>query len=310
MDRIMSPQAALNTTHKTLQAEKSPQDTQSEEQRTYDFRPRVPPRDYHSRLHQAKSKSKTTFVPTFTGPLIEPLNESQKRKVILDSLERTRQQSGPSLNVTPRPNQSTSTASSTAKPFTHAQQQAIPPDYLQRQKEIKKRYSLKGIKKRLSSSNDVNAIIDSSIYPKFCFTQANILTTNSCIAHCVSSDFKMGKGLASAIARCYPAIQEMRQRPLNHFPPGSMVAYFDHRSHKFIYNLVTKHRFFHKPSYETLELSLQALRHHLERNKVQDLAIPKLGCGYDQLHWPTVFSLIFKVFCGLNLTITIFQPTR
>ena len=120
----------------------------------------------------------------------------------------------------------------------------------------------------------------------------------------------MGKGLASTIACCYPDLQELRKLPKNSFPPGSLVTYFDQQHQRFIYNLVTKGRFFQKPTYETLEQSLQTLKQHLKRHNIQKLAIPKLGCGYDQLHWPKVFSILFNVFSGSNLFITIFQPIR
>ena len=193
--------------------------------------------------------------------------------------------------------------------FRHSAQ-STPPGYSERQNEVKKRYSLKSLLKRLSNKNDVNAVIESSVHTKFCFSQLNVLTATTCIAHCVSSDFAMGKGLASTIACCYPELQEMRKLTINSFPPGSLVTYFDQQHQRFIYNLMTKSRFFYETTYETLELSLQALKRHLKRHNNFELAIPKLGCGYDQLHWPAVFSILFKVFSGSNLTITIFQPTQ
>ena len=87
----------------------------------------------------------------------------------------------------------------------------------------------------------------------------------------------MGKGLASLIACCYPELQALRNLPINNFPPGSSVTYFDQQHQRFIYNLVTKRRFFHKPTYETLELSPHALKQHLERHNICELAIPKLS---------------------------------
>ena len=192
--------------------------------------------------------------------------------------------------------------------FRHSAQ-STPPGYSERQKEVKKRYSLKSLQKRLSNKNDVKAVIESSVHPKFCFSQSNILTATTCIARCVSSDFAMGKRLASTIACCYPELQELRKISINSFPPSSLVTYFD-QHHRFFYNLVTRRRYFQKTTYGTLELSFQALEQHLKRHNIQELAIPKLGCGYDQLHWLTVFSILFKVFSGLNLTITIFQPSR
>ena len=68
----------------------------------------------------------------------------------------------------------------------------------------------------------------------------------------------MGKGLASTIVCCYPELQALRNLPINNFPPGSLVTYFDQQRQRFIYNLVTKRRFFHRPTFESLELSLQA----------------------------------------------------
>ena len=177
-------------------------------------------------------------------------------------------------------------------------------------KGSKKRYSLRNLQKPLSNKNDVNEVLESSVHPKIGFSQSNILTATTCIADCVSSDFAMGKGLASTIACCYPELQELRKIPINDFPPGSLVTYFDQQHQRSIHNLETKRRFFRKPTYETLELSLQALKRHLKRHNVYELAIPKLSCGYDQLHWPAVPWIFFKVFSGSNLTIIIFQPTR
>ena len=34
----------------------------------------------------------------------------------------------------------------------------------------------------------------------------------------------------------------------------------------------------------------------LGRQSICEIAVPRLGCGYDQLHWLTVFSILLKVF--------------
>ena len=119
----------------------------------------------------------------------------------------------------------------------------------------------------------------------------------------------MGKDFASTIACCYLELQELRKLPINNFPPGSLVTYFDQQHQRFIYNLMSKRRFFHKLTSRTLALNPHALKQHLKRHNIQELAIPKHGCAYDQLHWPTVFSILFKVFSGSSTTIAIFQPS-
>ena len=138
-----------------------------------------------------------------------------------------------------------------------------------------------------------------------------LLTTTTCIAHWFSSNFAMSKGFASAIACCYPELQNVGKIYLHNFPPGSLLSSFDKNFNRLVYHLITKRSYFHKSTYGTIDLSLQALKQHLTRHNIQELAIPKLGCGDDQLHWPTVFSILFKVFfSGSNVTITIFQPAR
>ena len=260
----------------------------------YDLRPRLPPRDYHEKVIQNKRPPKIRCIPiTEPAASSHQLTQGQKRDVIIDSCQRTR---------TLQPNSVTQKDPNVHDKYTHFRHlaQSTPPGYSERQKEVKKRYSLKNLQKRLSNKNDVNAVIESSVHPKFCFSQSNILTATRCIAHCVSSDFAMGKGLASTIACCYPELQELRKLPINNFPSGSLVTYFDQQHQSFIYNLVTKRRFLHKPTYATLELSLQALKRHLKRHNIHELAIPKHGCGYDQLHWPAVFFNFIQSFFGFK----------
>ena len=251
------------------------QSSSTDLRKSYDLRPRLPLRDYHEKVIQNKIPPKIRCIP-ITEPADTPnqLTQSQKRDAILDSCQRTR---------TPQPNSVTQKDKNVHDKYTHFRHsaQSTPPGYSERQKEVKKRYSLESLQKGLSNKNDVNAVIESSVHPIFCFSQSIILTGTICIAHCVSSDFAMGKGLASTLACCYPELQELRKLAINNFPPGSLVTYIDQQHQRFIYNLVTKRRFFHKPIYATLELSLQALKRHLKRHNIHELGIPKFGCVYD-----------------------------
>ena len=145
-------------------------------------------------------------------PIREPtassnqLTQSQKCDAINDSCQRT---------LTVQRNSVTHKDPNVRDTYTHFRHsaQSTPPGYSERQKEVRKRYSLKNLQKRLSSKNDVNAVIESSVHPNFCFSQSNILTAATCIAHWASSDFAIGKSLASAIACCYPEPQELRKLP-------------------------------------------------------------------------------------------------
>ena len=221
--------------------------------------------------------------------------KADKRTLLLDSCQRTRPPSDASPRVNPTTTQQLTPQS--------------PQEYLQHQMEVKARYNSRNLKKRLSSSNVLNSISSDS-HPNFCFSSSNILDSTESIAHCVSADFHMKRGLASAIAYRHPALHQLRFNTPKRLPPGSLVSFFDRLNQRYIYNLVTKKRFFHKPHYETLQLSLMALRQHLERHKIRALSIPRLGSGLDKLHWPTVFSILYRIFSKSPITITIIQPPR
>ena len=120
----------------------------------------------------------------------------------------------------------------------------------------------------------------------------------------------MKRGLASAIAYHRPALRQLSFITQKGLPPGSLVSYFDRLNQSDIYNLVTKTRFFHKFTYESLQFSLMALRQLLQRNIIRTLSIPRLRSGHDYLHWPPVFSILYRIFSKSHTTITIFQLSR
>ena len=194
------------------------------------------------------------------------LPKADKRTILLESCQRTRPHSSQSPRVQQSP--------------THQLTPQSPQAYLQHQTEVKARYNFRNLKKRLSSSNVLNSI-SSDNHPNFCFSSSNILDSTESIAHCVSADFQMKRGLASAIAYRYPELRQFGFNAKNSLPSGSLVSYFDKKNQRYIHNLVTKQRFFHKPTYETLQLSLMALRQHLERHNIRALSIPRLGSGLD-----------------------------
>lgn len=78
---------------------------------------------------------------------------------------------------------------------------------------------------------------------------------------------------------------------------------------RYIYYLVTKDRsgtgFY--PTYDSLELSLKAMRDHMESNNVAELAMPQIGCGIDGLKWDQVEARIRGVFYGTDIMITIYK---
>lgn len=57
---------------------------------------------------------------------------------------------------------------------------------------------------------------------------------------------------------------------------------------------------------DTLQKSLEALHTHAVSNGVKKLAIPRLGCGLDKLHWDKVSELIEDIFGRSDIEITVY----
>lgn len=69
---------------------------------------------------------------------------------------------------------------------------------------------------------------------------------------------------------------------------------------------VTKPRYFHKPTYDTLRSSLLALHEHCHGNGVTELCLPRIGCGLDKLQWDRVSRMIREIFADSAMTITVY----
>ena len=123
------------------------------------------------------------------------------------------------------------------------------------------------------------------------------VTTDYKLAHCISSDFALGAGIALEFDKRF----DMRAK-LNNSYPGYMYDYINNNINGdclqigSVYNLVTKQMYYNKPSYTSFKNSINSLKHQMERNKDTKLAIPKLGCGLDKLSWNKVFDIIVSEF--------------
>lgn len=87
--------------------------------------------------------------------------------------------------------------------------------------------------------------------------------------------------------------------------PGGVAVIKD--KERFIYNLITKEKYFNKPTYQTMQSSLEAMRDHMEKNNVQKLAIPRIGCGLDLLVWEKVKDQLEEVFKNVDVEINVYN---
>ena len=87
---------------------------------------------------------------------------------------------------------------------------------------------------------------------------------------------------------------------------GQVYPFWDSTGRRYIYNLVTKQRFFDKPDLSTLLTTLETMKSHAAMHGVSTIAIPKIGCGLDQMNWQEVVKLLRDVFAYSDLHVVVY----
>ena len=120
------------------------------------------------------------------------------------------------------------------------------------------------------------------------------------LAHCISADFALGAG----IAKTFDAVYDMRFKLFKDYPDytyhGGDALLIDN-----VFNLVTKDKHWHKPTYESLRKSLEMMKEWLSFLNVTKLAMPCIVCGLDRLNKDEVYNIICEVFEDMDIEIVI-----
>ncbi|XP_024517274.1 O-acetyl-ADP-ribose deacetylase 1-like [Selaginella moellendorffii] len=109
------------------------------------------------------------------------------------------------------------------------------------------------------------------------------------LVHCVSKDLHMSKGIAARFRDEFRGVDELRKQNRS----VGEVAVLDRPPRAGVFYLVTKLRFFDKPTLASLQASLEDLRRVCEQRGVCGLSMPRIGCGLDKLGWEDVKKLIY-----------------
>ena len=88
---------------------------------------------------------------------------------------------------------------------------------------------------------------------------------------------------------------------------GQVLAFWDSTGKRYIYNLVAKESFCDKPNLSALSKTLEAIKSHASMNGVPTIAIPKLGCGLDQMNWQEVVKLLQDIFTYADVQIVVYS---
>ncbi|XP_025019031.1 O-acetyl-ADP-ribose deacetylase 1 isoform X3 [Python bivittatus] len=102
------------------------------------------------------------------------------------------------------------------------------------------------------------------IFNQIKYVQGDLFTcpkTDS-LAHCISEDCHMSAGIAAIFKKMFGGIQDL----LNQHKKTGDVAVLK-RETRYVYYLITKNKYFHKPTYDNLQKSLEAMKIHCLKNE-------------------------------------------
>lgn len=126
------------------------------------------------------------------------------------------------------------------------------------------------------------------------------------LAHCISADFGMGKGIAVEFNKRFNMKSKLKNKYPNYLSQyindgiGGDCVLEDR-----VLNLITKERYFHKPSIITMRIALQKMKKICIENNITKIAMPTIGAGLDRLSWSAVSDQIHMIFDDTDIEILV-----
>ena len=126
------------------------------------------------------------------------------------------------------------------------------------------------------------------------------------LAHCISADFGMGKGIVVEFNKRFDMKSKLQRKY-----PDYLNQYTHHRIggdcilEGQVLNLITKKRYFHKPTIITMKIALQKMKKICAENNITKIAMPTIGAGLDRLAWSAVLDQIHMIFDDIDIEILV-----
>lgn len=124
------------------------------------------------------------------------------------------------------------------------------------------------------------------------------------LCHCISADFALGAGIAKKFA-ALGVRDALLKEYLGAKYLGEIGVCLDTYATKWRgeYNLVTKKRYFDKPTLLSLKQALNHMKTYVDNG--DKIAMPRIGCGLDRLKWQEVEQIIREVFADTDIEILV-----
>lgn len=124
------------------------------------------------------------------------------------------------------------------------------------------------------------------------------------LVHCISEDCEMGAGIAVEFKKRF-GMKSYLLETIQQVPKYYPCAIFYPFSKQGVINMITKKKYWNKPTYESFTKSLIEVRDICIQKDIKYIGMPKIGCGLDRLQWGRVREIIQDVFNGIDIEIEI-----
>ena len=120
-----------------------------------------------------------------------------------------------------------------------------------------------------------------------------------CLAHCISSDLEMSQGIATHFQAFFEIREEILSARVDTEYPTCLFT------NNRVFNLITKNRYYQKPTYAAIRMTLEYMRDMCIELEITKIAMPKIGCGKDKMKWQSVRKIIREVFQDTDIEILV-----
>lgn len=125
------------------------------------------------------------------------------------------------------------------------------------------------------------------------------------LAHCISADFGMGKGIVVEFNRRFDMKNILQKKYPNYRDRYRENMCGDCILEGRVFNLVTKERYWNKPTITSMMNALTEMKRICLRENIDKIAMPTIGAGLDRLFWDEVAGKIKEVFADTDIEIMV-----
>lgn len=117
----------------------------------------------------------------------------------------------------------------------------------------------------------------------------------------------MGKGIAVEFDKRFTGMKELLKELVCDWGASYPVTLAHKDGDRLIFNLITKEKYWGKPTYDTITECIRQMAETCKVNEIKHLAMPIIGCGLDRLEWYNVKNIIKDEFNGIDIEILIMR---